>query len=1218
MNRKGFSIPELLAVIVIMGILISIATASYNGISKTMKEKTYNNKLNLIKTKAIEYATDYGVDATTISVAKLISEGYLELENDTETNEKLNNPLGGYLDCYQVNINRELDDYDISVFSSDNCSLAETDILASNISITAYEANNDTLNNDNKLGTNKDIKWSKNDVYLFVEPSSLGEFANEEMTITWSVNGDNKEKNGHMATSANTDTTYANVYKIETSYLFDSMVTVKIPTSKGLLSKSVSVKIDKEIPTLTLDTNASYEPSSKVITFNGSDGSGSGFGKYAYALEEAETNNPTFNIESANNTWTVTENKTYYAYAIDAVGNVSKVVPISVTGIDNSKPVCKNPVNNSNWTNNSYTYNYGCKSDAGSGCATPDKEETATDEGEFKKVNWTVKDNIGNARDCSYNVATRVDKTAPTCEITVDASSKKGNNNWYIGNVKLLLSTNDNLSGVSEYGITTNNTPEYNSSKTTTLTNDTDNNGITYYGYVKDKAGNTGSCQITVKRLTQTPSCTLASSGTVGNNGWYRSNVNIKMTSNSSYVTNKNVNNTNRDNYTLTSDTKGTTIKGTVTNDAGLTGNCSISVKRDTEAPSCNVNASGTMGQNNWYTSNVSMSLSATDSTSGVASYGLNANSKSYNSRNSQSLTWDTSGITYYGIVSDNAGNQRDCSKWVKRLATAPSCNLQASGTVGNNGWYRSNVNIKMTSNSSYVTNKNVNNTNRDNYTLTSDTKGTTIKGTVTNEAGLTGNCSISVKKDTEAPSCNVNASGTKGWNNWYTSNVSMSLSATDATSGVMKYGLNANGTSYNNSNNQNLTWDTDGITYYGIVMDNAGNQRDCSSSVKRLATAPSCSITASGNKGWSDWYTSDITNTISSTSPHVSSKKITNNNSERYVINWDNDGMTVSGEVVNEAGLKGSCSTWTKRLAQTPSCSVNLSGTKGQNNWYISNINASVGSSSSHIVSSKITNNNSSNYTVNWDTPGITINGSVTNAAGKSASCSSWARRLTQTPSCSINVSGTKGYNDWYVSDVKAEISSSSFYVTSKKINGSPNSYTVNWDTNGQALNGTVTNEAGLTGYCSGGTVKREYVNDQGEGLAFDTVAESGKTYGCGFLWAGKCTDTTFRMNITKQPVSGIASKTQSWDGKTYDLGESVTFRLEANSSKSIYQRVCSNAGNCVYHAATVSSNGCGAVANIGVKVASGLIVAAGAALLFGPVGAVVGIIAGIFISCN
>lgn len=83
-KNKGFTIPELLAVIVIIGILVTIASASYNGISKTLKEKTYQNKINLIKTKAVEYATDNNVDAETISVAKLLNEGYLELENDTE------------------------------------------------------------------------------------------------------------------------------------------------------------------------------------------------------------------------------------------------------------------------------------------------------------------------------------------------------------------------------------------------------------------------------------------------------------------------------------------------------------------------------------------------------------------------------------------------------------------------------------------------------------------------------------------------------------------------------------------------------------------------------------------------------------------------------------------------------------------------------------------------------------------------------------------------------------------------------------------------------------------------------------------------------------------------------------------------------------------------------------------------------------------------------
>ena len=1078
-KNKGFSIPELLAVIVIMGILVTIATASYNGISKSMKERTYNNKVNLIKTKALEYAADNGVDVATISVAKLISEGYLEVENETDSNEKMNNPLGGYLDCYKVDINRNLDDYDVSVSTSEDCSLAETDVMASNIEVVAYADDGETFNDNNKLGTNKDIKWTNKDVYLYLNPASLSGNASQEMSITWSINGDNKVKTGNVVGYPSTDTNYANIYKLETLYLLNVNVVVKVPSEKGMLSKSVNIKIDKESPTVTLDTDASYESASKVITFNGSDGSGSGFSGYSYALTEKKEDTPVFNITNTDNKIEVYKNKKYYAYAKDAVGNISKPVEIDITNIDNSKPVCKNPENNAGWTNVNYSYTFGCDSDHGSGCATLDTKETQQDEAEFKEVKWTIKDNVGNSRDCKTNVAVHVDKTAPTCEIQIDPGSKKGNNNWYISDVKLNLIMKDNMSGVSEYGITTNANAEYNGQKYASLTNDTDSNGVTYYGYVKDRAGNTNTCKVTVKRLTETPSCTLASSGNVGNNGWYTSNVNITMNSNSKYVTGKNVNNTNRENYTLTSDTKGTTIKGIVTNDAGLTGDCSISVKRDTEAPSCNVDANGTMGQNNWYISNVAMSFASSDATSGVARYGLNANSASYNNSNRQNLTWDTDGITYYGIVMDNAGNQRDCSKSVKRLATAPSCSFDKSGTLGDNGWYRSNVTatIISTIDSKYLSNIVVTSQNKNylpgifnlfesafdkkvdertqRYLKSTDE----IKGLITNVAGVTNECSEIIKIDKYAPSCNINANGTMGQNNWYTSNVDISLDVSDSSSGLAQSWLTTDSNySYSPNKLYTLNYDTDGKTYYAYAKDNAGNVAKCESTFKRL----------------------------------------------------------------------------------------------------------------------------------------------------------------TQTPSCSINVSGTKGTNDWYISDVKAEISSSSPYVTSKSINGSSNSYTINWDTTGQALNGSVTNEAGITGYCSGGTVKREYVNDQGEGLDYETIAESGKTYACGLFWAGKCTNTTFKMNITKQPASGIASKTQSWDGKDYNLGESVTFKLEASSSKSIYQRVCSNAGNCVYHAATVKSDKCGAVANIAVKVASGLIVAAGAALLFGPVGAVVGIIAGIFISCN
>ena len=862
-KNRGFSIPELLAVIVIIGILATIATASYNGISKSMKEKTYNNKVNLIKTKALEYAADNGVDVATISVAKLISEGYLDVENETDNNEKMNNPLGGYLDCYKVDINRNLDDYDVSVSNSEDCSLAETDIMASNIKVSLYADDGETLSNANLIGSNKDIKWTNKNVYLYLNPSSLGNNASQEMSITWSINGDNKVKTGNIVSYPSTDTNYANIYKLETLYLLNVNVVVKIQTEKGMLSKSVNVKIDKEKPTVTLDTDASYESASKVITFNGSDGSGSGFSGYSYALTEKKEDTPVFNITSTDNKIEVYKNQKYYAYARDVVGNISDAVEIDITNIDNSKPVCKNPENNTGWTNVNYSYVYGCDSDHGSGCATPDVKETQNDEAEFKEVKWTIKDNVGNARTCTSNVAVHVDKTAPTCEIQIDSSSKKGNNNWYIGDVKLNLITKDNMSGVSEYGITTNTSPEYNGQKTAVLNHDTESSGITYYGYVKDRAGNTNTCKITVKRLTEAPSCTLTSSGNLGNNGWYTSNVNITMNSNSKYVTGKNVNSTNKDTYTLTSDTKGTTIKGIVTNDAGLTGDCSISVKRDTEAPSCNVNASGTMGQNNWYTSNVAMSISATDATSGVAKYGLNANSTNYNNSNRQNLTWDTDGITYYGIVMDNAGNQRDCSKSVKRLSEIPSCYFEKKGTSGNNGWYVSNVTatIRQSPYSHHITglivtsednsyfnnlfpfgilfNKNIDKITQRYLRVTS-----TVKGMITNAAGISSECVEKINIDRTPPTCVVKTNKVPdGDNGWYRSSVDVTLEVGDSGSGVASKGLTTNSSYlYNGNSSYTLDYDTASMTYYGIVKDNAGNESKCNSSqLKRDTVAPSC-----------------------------------------------------------------------------------------------------------------------------------------------------------------------------------------------------------------------------------------------------------------------------------------------------------------------------------------------------------------------------------------
>ena len=506
-KNKGFSIPELLAVIVIMGILVTIATASYNGISNSLKQKTYDNKISLIKTKAIEYAMDKKVNIATISVATLLQEGYLDMEtnlDDEYGNNKLSNPLGGYLDCYKIDINRYVDDYSVSVTDDTSCELAELAVLSSKLDIEVYADKGDNLKQYG-LGKNKNTEWTNKDVYLFLNPKVLNDnkLSTDNMKISWLVNGDVVTYNGALASEVTKVKGYANIYKVPTLLLFNGEVTVKVETIKGVLTQSVDVKIDKESPKVNLSADASFSTSKKRIIFNGNDGSGSGFNDYAYALEDDVKKTPIFKYKSddGSNYVDVYENKTYYAYARDKAGNVSdSPTEINITNIDNNVPICNIPAGQEGWSR-SYTYTYGCRNDVGTGCATPSTTETITTDTDKINLNWNIKDNIGNNETCSTNLQAHVDVTAPTCQIVISNNSVKGANNWYTSDVEVNLVTNDNLSGIAEKGLSTSSSEDYNGVEQIVLRNDTERSGITYYGYVKDKAGNTNRCELNVKRL---------------------------------------------------------------------------------------------------------------------------------------------------------------------------------------------------------------------------------------------------------------------------------------------------------------------------------------------------------------------------------------------------------------------------------------------------------------------------------------------------------------------------------------------------------------------------------------------------------------------------------------------------------------------------------------------------------------------------------------------
>ena len=117
-----------------------------------------------------------------------------------------------------------------------------------------------------------------------------------------------------------------------------------------------------------------------------------------------------------------------------------------------------------------------------------------------------------------YQVYT-IDTTKPSCTLAV-TSGTAGNNGWYRSNVTIgFSSSTDNLSGVNSYGI-----GDY-STKSATLSWDT--TGQTYTGYIKDNAGNTNTCSITVKRDTTVPTVGYSLSG-----GYYNNNQTVTVTAN--------------------------------------------------------------------------------------------------------------------------------------------------------------------------------------------------------------------------------------------------------------------------------------------------------------------------------------------------------------------------------------------------------------------------------------------------------------------------------------------------------------------------------------------------------------------------------------------------------------------------------------------------------------------------------------------------------------
>jgi hypothetical protein len=173
---------------------------------------------------------------------------------------------------------------------------------------------------------------------------------------------------------------------------------------------------------------------------------------------------------------------------------------------------------------------------------------------------------------------------------------------------------------------------------------------------------------------------------------------------------------------------------------------------------------------------------------------------------------------------------------------TPPVITPNVSGTLGNNGWYTSDVTVSwsVVDNESSISSS----SGCDPVTINTDTAGQTLTCTATS-AGGTNSQSVIVKRDATAPMISGSASPAPNGAGWNNSDVAVSFTCSDNLSGIASCGPNAT-----------LTGEGTGQSASGTAVDNAGNSGSATvSGINIDKTAPNVALVGGPANGASYYF---------------------------------------------------------------------------------------------------------------------------------------------------------------------------------------------------------------------------------------------------------------------------------------------------------------------------------------------------------------------------
>ncbi len=672
-KRKGFTLVEMLAVIVLIAVLSVVAVSTYRGISESSKQKSLEAKISQIETAAEKWARENNItNSTNISVNNLVVEGYLSAdEAGTDGLAVIKNPVDGKnMICNTVDLSFK-NGVVISKFNSSvyNCKLATQSLVDSNINIRVVSRSGTNLTGP---GNSSIAKWTNEDVVIIVNSDKYDPKAT---SISYDFGGNTVTKNKDtLAKYSGTsfidevDTKlYYNVYYIESELLLNSkiIVTYAIP-GEGTKSRAYTIRFDKEEATVSLKSNSEWITSNSKATITIDDGKGSGPAAIYYS-RDTNINNATREIATPTVTLQGLDVGKYYIWTEDNAKNISHTYKmiLEVNNVDKSIPACKV---NFHGTLGDHGWYKGVGIE---GIVTPGGEttepagisgnnvgvnmeednpvytafaqygDTIEGLGEIREENTPkegtmyychVKTLAGTYRNASARLY--LDRTPPTLNITVD------NPNTHEQHKTVHVRIHDSLSGLNEsttvqYGLSMSNTVEPTSWSNVVITTSAQNNAVV------------------TKDFTTTETIT----GT-----WY---LWIRANGFTDYAGNP-----------ITE----VTVNGNTYSATGAPFRIPIDLYFDNTPPVCD----GVGGKTNWTNTTYIVSQYCLDNNGTTDQSGCAARFFNAGYGPDKNVKTDTM------VIRDNAGNTTVCPINVYQEHIKPRCNLYEPGPDGDDEWYKS------------------------------------------------------------------------------------------------------------------------------------------------------------------------------------------------------------------------------------------------------------------------------------------------------------------------------------------------------------------------------------------------------------------------------------------------------------------------------------------------------------------------------------------------